>query len=137
MPSRSASSSATAGDRVPGHRRHERLRQAEQRPDHLGETPHEARERRRVVAFEGQEIEAGAEELRMRGAEEHAVDAVVLAERVGGLDHRLHQRLVDRVPAVLVEAEERERPVPFDAQAHALDCLIRGDVWHPKPVWRV
>jgi hypothetical protein len=108
---------AAAGHGVAADRGHHRLGQGVERPHRLREEPHEALHGRPVVFDEGDEVEPGTEQLRVRGREEHAAHARVRPELPGDLQQLLRERLVDRVPARLVEARGDEAPRPLQPNA--------------------
>ena len=115
---------AAAGHGGAADRGHHRLRQAVERPDRDGEGRHEALHRRPVVLREGDEVEAGAEELRVGGGEEDPAHAGVGGDLGRGPGQLLDERLVDRVAARLVHPQDGEPPLPLDPDSAHRPLLV-------------
>jgi len=94
---------AAAGHRGAADPGHDRLGQAIEAPDRDREGPHEPLHGRTVVLREGDEVEPGAEELRVGGGEEHPAHLPVRGHLRRGPGQLLDERLVDRVPPRLGE----------------------------------
>ena len=73
----------------------------------------------RSYSASASEVEPGAEELGVRRGEHHAADTVVARQLRRGGGQRLHERLVDRVAARLVEPQHGEPPVALQAHTRS------------------